>query len=116
MSVQNNNVVIWKAGRGTTVNVDQVNKCKRTRDSNESTVGLRQQPYKTRIPEVRRFKTCVPSSLGNRDRKRRPPNRDSHKRRLPSSTSSNQQVKKRDREENNGQVTARSPRHAPAEE
>ncbi|GFU55553.1 hypothetical protein TNCV_4339481 [Trichonephila clavipes] len=91
------------------------NKRKKARGLKESSVSLRQHPYKKKTPEVGRFKSGVPSSLeGNRDRKRRPPNKDSHKRRLPTST--NQQVKKRAREENNGQVTARSPRHGPNEE
>ncbi|GFV96614.1 hypothetical protein TNCV_3387081 [Trichonephila clavipes] len=91
-----------------------VNKRKRTSGSKESSVGLRQQPNKKkRTQEVSRCKRGVPSLLEeNKDMKRRPPNRNKHKRRLLSSISSNQQAKIRNRkmEENNGQVPARGSR------
>ncbi|GFU92781.1 hypothetical protein TNCV_3683281 [Trichonephila clavipes] len=58
------------------------------------------------------------SSKENQDKKKRPPNKSDHKRRLPSSISPNQVATKRNRrtEENNEQILARGSRPGPAVE
>ncbi|GFX19585.1 uncharacterized protein TNCV_2074931 [Trichonephila clavipes] len=100
--------------------IERENKRKRTSGSNESSNGLRQQPYKKkRIQGVRRCKGKVPSSLSERpERKRRSPIREAIKRKLTSSTTSTEQVKKRGRrtKENFGQVPAEDSRSGPEEE
>ncbi|PRD27813.1 UNVERIFIED_CONTAM: hypothetical protein NCL1_34314 [Trichonephila clavipes] len=95
-------------------------KCKRTRGSKESSIGLRQPQYKKkRTQEVRRYKKGLPSSLSEGlDRKRRPPIREDHKRRLMSSTASTEPVTKRGRrtEQNFGHIPGGGSRPGPEEE
>ncbi|GFS37119.1 hypothetical protein TNIN_99311 [Trichonephila inaurata madagascariensis] len=84
-----------------------------------SSPGLRQPAYKKRPPEVRRRKRLTPSSLSeNQDRKRRPPIKSNHKKRLPSFFSLYQIARKRNKrmEENYGQVPARGSRPGPTEQ
>ncbi|GFU82031.1 uncharacterized protein TNCV_517111 [Trichonephila clavipes] len=81
---------------------------------------LRQPQYKKkRTQEVRRYKKGLPSSLSEGlDRKRRPPIREDHKRRLMSSTASTEPVTKRGRrtEQNFGHIPGGGSRPGPEEE